>query len=114
MFGLSETSTILQSTHKGFIQRNFSKNDYVFFSWHVEFCRFTGALMGLGMLALKLSTYHHFLLVGAIVILMMGFNYKYLIKAKEIPKTEKKNHFQNQIALNISWSNRVLLYGAKV
>jgi hypothetical protein len=23
----------------------------------------------------------------------------YLIKAKEIPKTEKKNHFQNQIAL---------------
>jgi uncharacterized membrane protein len=63
-----------------------------------SFAGFTGALMGLGMLALKLSTYHHFLLVGAIVILMMGFNYKYLIKAKEIPKTEKKNHFQNQIA----------------
>jgi hypothetical protein len=51
------------------------------------------------------------LLVGAIVILMMGFNYKYLIKAKEIPKTEKKNHFQNQIALIYLGLIGFLLYG---
>lgn len=55
-----------------------------------SFAGFTGALIGLAILALKLSPYHHFLIVGGIVLLLIAFNYKYLIKAKETPKTVKK------------------------
>jgi MFS family permease len=54
---------------------------------------FTGALVGLGMLALKLTPYEHFLIVAIIVLLLIGFNYKFLIKAKETLKTEKKKLF---------------------
>jgi hypothetical protein len=50
---------------------------------------------GLGNVGIE-AFYLPSLLVGAIVILMMGFNYKYLIKAKEIPKTEKKIIFKTR------------------
>ncbi|TRX02039.1 MFS transporter [Flavobacterium gawalongense] len=54
---------------------------------------FTGALVGLGMLALELTPYQHFLIVASIVLLMIGFNFKFLIKAKETIQTEKKKLF---------------------
>ncbi|MFV5694236.1 MFS transporter [Flavobacterium sp. LB3P122] len=54
---------------------------------------FTGALVGLGMLALELNTYTHFLIVAAIAILLMTFNFKFLIKAKETVRIEKKKGF---------------------
>ncbi|TRX36643.1 MFS transporter [Flavobacterium restrictum] len=54
---------------------------------------FTGALVGLGMLALKLTPYEHFLVVAVIVVLMLVFNYKLLIKAKEKVQTENKKLF---------------------
>jgi hypothetical protein len=42
----------------------------------------------------QLTPHEHFLIVGAIVIAMVLFNYKFLIKAKETPKvTEKKPLF---------------------
>ena len=44
---------------------------------------FTGALVGLGMLTLKLTPFDHFLVVGAIVLLMVTFNFKFLVRAKE-------------------------------
>jgi hypothetical protein len=44
---------------------------------------------------------------------MMGFNYKYL-KAKEIPKTEKKKSFSKPDSLNISWSMGFCMAKAKV
>ena len=49
---------------------------------------FTGALVGLGMLSLNLDTYMHFLIVAAIVLLFVAFNFKFLIKAKETPRRE--------------------------
>lgn len=55
---------------------------------------FTGAVVGLGMLALKLSTYTHFLIVAAVVLLLVGINYKYLIQAKEKARPEKKKSFR--------------------
>ena len=61
-----------------------------------SFAGFTGALVGLGMLTLNLSPLHHFLIVGAVVILMVVFNFKFLVKAKEKIKnksTEKKKLF---------------------
>ena len=54
---------------------------------------FTGALVGLGMLALELSTYMHFLIVAAVVLLLVAFNFKFLIKAKEKIKRVKKKRF---------------------
>jgi len=61
-----------------------------------SFAGFTGALVGLGMLTLKLTPFHHFLVVGAIVLLMVAFNFKFLVKAKEKIKnktSEKKKLF---------------------
>ena len=55
---------------------------------------FTGALVGLGMLSLELNTYTHFLIVAAIAVLLMAFNFKFLIKAKETIQTEKKKGFR--------------------
>lgn len=58
-----------------------------------SFAGFTGALVGLGMLALQLSPYIHFLIVAGIVVLIMIFNYKFLIKAKETLVTQQKKLF---------------------
>lgn len=54
---------------------------------------FTGALLGLGMLALELGTYFHFLIVATIAFLLVAFNFKFLIKAKETIRHEKKKMF---------------------
>ena len=51
---------------------------------------FTGALVGLGMLALKITTYMHFVAVALVVLLLVAINFKYLIKAKEKVRPEKK------------------------
>lgn len=61
-----------------------------------SFAGFTGALVGLGMLTLKLTPFHHFLIVGAAVLLMVAFNFKFLVRAKEKIKnktSEKKKLF---------------------
>ena len=55
---------------------------------------FTGALVGLGMLTLGLSTYSHFLIVAAIVLFLVVLNFKFLIIAKESLKREKKKGFR--------------------
>ncbi len=55
---------------------------------------FTGALVGLGMLSLELNTYTHFLIVAGIAVLLMAFNFKFLIKAKETIQVEKKTGFR--------------------
>ena len=54
---------------------------------------FTGALVGLGMLTLELGTYSHFLIVATIALLLVAFNFKFLIKAKETIRPEKKKMF---------------------
>lgn len=60
-------------------------------SW--SFAGFSGALLGLGMVALGLSPYIHFLIVVVLVVLLMGFNYKYLIVRKDTVVSEKKAFF---------------------
>jgi len=57
---------------------------------------FTGALVGLGMLALKINTYTHFLISAAVVFILVAFNIKFLIKAKETVKTDKKKGFRKR------------------
>lgn len=53
-----------------------------------SFAGFTGALVGLGMLALNLSPLHHFMIVAGIVLIMVALNFKFLVRAKE--KTKAK------------------------
>jgi hypothetical protein len=65
MFGLSETSTILQSTHKGFIQRNFSKKRLCLLFMACGVLQVYWCSDGLGNVGIEVFTYHHFLLVGA-------------------------------------------------
>lgn len=54
---------------------------------------FSGALIGIAMLALKLSPFEHFVIAAIIVFILMAANYKYLIKAKEKKSAEKKKKF---------------------
>lgn len=58
-----------------------------------SFAGFTGALIGLGMLALHLSPLSHFLIVAAVVISIIALNYRFLIIAKESTQPEKKKLF---------------------
>ena len=54
---------------------------------------FTGALVGLGMLALNITTYMHFVIIAFVVLALVAINFKYLIKAKEKVRVEKKKTF---------------------
>lgn len=54
---------------------------------------FTGAFIGLGMLAFEISPYVHFIITFGIVIILMLLNFKFLIKAKEKKPLEKKKFF---------------------
>lgn len=56
---------------------------------------FTGALVGLGMLALKLTPLVHFIIVGIVLAVAIAFNYKYLVrvKAKPVQETKRKKLF---------------------
>jgi MFS family permease len=51
---------------------------------------FTGALVGLGMLAFELTPLTHFIIVAVILYIIIGLNYKYLIKVKRIELPKKK------------------------
>ena len=55
---------------------------------------FTGALIGIGMLALELNTYSHFLIVATIMFFLVAFNFKFLIKAKQSVFHQKKKIFR--------------------
>jgi len=54
---------------------------------------FSGAIVGLGMLALGLSPLYHFLIVAVVVLIAMAFAGKHLIRAKEKIQSEKKKFF---------------------
>lgn len=54
---------------------------------------FSGALIGIAMLALKLSPFQHFVIAALIVFVLMAANYKYLIRAKEKKSSGKKKFF---------------------
>ena len=54
---------------------------------------FSGAILGLGMIALGLSPYIHFLIVAAIALLLIAFNYRFLIRTKDKIKPESKKFF---------------------
>lgn len=51
---------------------------------------FVGAFVGLGMLAFKLNPFEHFAIVNILVLSLISFNIKYLIKVAEKPQPKKE------------------------
>lgn len=94
VFGIfGNLSNIAVNTQGVYTELLFKKTIMSSFHGMWSFAGFMGALVGLGMLAFELTPYSHFLIVAAIVFLMMAFNYKFLIKAKETIQTKKKKMF---------------------
>jgi MFS family permease len=89
MFGLfGNLANIAVNTQGVYTEVLFKKTIMSSFHGMWSFAGFTGALVGLGMLALNLNPLHHFLIVVA-------FNFKFLIRAKEKlkDKGQKKKLF---------------------
>lgn len=95
IFGICANLTNISVNTQGvYTEGLFKRNIMSSFHGMWSLAGFTGALVGLGMLALELSTYTHFLIVAAIVGFLVAFNFKFLIKAKEKMVTvEKKRGF---------------------
>lgn len=97
MFGLfGNLANIAVNTQGVYTEVLFRKTIMSSFHGMWSFAGFSGALVGLGMLTLNLSPFHHFLIVGGVVLLMVAFNFKFLVKAKEKIKHkagEKKKLF---------------------
>ena len=93
-FGISGNLTNISVNTQGIYTEGLFKRT-IMSSFHGmwSLAGFTGALVGLGMLALKITTYMHFLIVASIVLILVAMNIKYLIKAKEIIRPEKKKRF---------------------
>ena len=94
VFGLSGNLTNISVNTQGIYTEGLFKRT-IMSSFHGmwSLAGFTGALVGLGMLALQLSTYTHFLIVAFTAFLLIALNFKLLIKAKETVKVEKKKGF---------------------
>ncbi|RYF49823.1 MAG: MFS transporter, partial [Cytophagaceae bacterium] len=54
---------------------------------------FTGAFIGLGMLALKLTPLVHFSAVAVLLLTIIALNYRHLVKVKSVPRPAKKRLF---------------------
>ncbi|AWK03796.1 MFS transporter [Flavobacterium crocinum] len=96
LFGLfGNLANIAVNTQGVYTEVLFKKTIMSSFHGMWSFAGFTGALVGLGMLTLKLNPLHHFIIVGIIVLLMVAFNFKFLVRAKEKSKAkdEKKKLF---------------------
>ncbi|SFC60004.1 MFS transporter [Flavobacterium phragmitis] len=91
LFGLfGNLANIAVNTQGVYTEVLFKKTIMSSFHGMWSFAGFTGALVGLGMLALKLNPLHHFLIVGGIVLLMVAFNFKFLVRAKEKKKVKEE------------------------
>ncbi|MCV9927969.1 MFS transporter [Flavobacterium sp. LS1R49] len=91
IFGLfGNLANIAVNTQGVYTEVLFKKTIMSSFHGMWSFAGFTGALVGLGMLALNLTPYYHFVIVAGIVLVMIAFNYKFLVKAKEKIKVEEK------------------------
>ena len=93
-FGISANlSNISVNTQGVYTEGLFKRTILSSFHGMWSLAGFTGALVGLGMLALGIGTYSHFIIVATTTLLLVAFNYKFLIKAKETIRPEKKKMF---------------------
>ncbi len=94
MFG--NLSNIAVNTQGVYVEKLYKKTIMSSFHGAWSTAGFTGAFIGLAMLAFEIEPFPHFLVSTAIVFSVIAFNYKYLIKAKEKKKekSEKKKFFE--------------------
>ena len=93
-FGIfSNLTNISINTQGVYTEGLFSKAIMSSFHGVWSLAGFAGALVGLGLLALKITTYMHFVIVAFVVLMLVAINFKYLIKAKEKVRVEKKKSF---------------------
>jgi MFS family permease len=93
-FGLfGNVSNIAVNTQGIYTETLLNKNVMSAFHGTWSLAGFTGAVVGLGMVALHMPPYYHFLVILVFVILIILSSRKYLIKAKEKVKPVKKSFF---------------------
>lgn len=92
LFGVCSNFTNISLNTQGVLTEGLFKKP-VMASFHGAWslAGFTGALISLGMLHLKLSPFTHFTIVTAMLLIVVVFNYKYLVKAKVTPTVKKDN-----------------------
>ncbi|AWG20611.1 MFS transporter [Flavobacterium faecale] len=91
LFGMcGNMNNIAVNTQGVYTEKLFNKNIMASFHGVWSFAGFTGALIGIAMLALHMTPFQHFATVAAIVVLLVAINFKFLIRAKETPKTDEK------------------------
>lgn len=88
-FGIGGNLTnIAVNTQAVYTEKLFKRTIMSSFHGVWSFAGFIGAIVGLGMLALQLTPYQHFLLIFILVAGIVAFNFKFLIKAKEVVKNK--------------------------
>lgn len=94
LFGIfGNLSNIAVNTQGVYTEVLFKKTIMSSFHGLWSFAGFTGALVGLGMLALQLTALTHFLIIAGLMLVVTAFNYKNLIKAKETMREQTKKRF---------------------
>lgn len=104
LFGVcGNMNNIAINTQGIYTEQLFNKNIMASFHGVWSFAGFTGALIGLGMLTLNLTPHHHFIIVGLFTVLLIAFNYKFLVRAKEKRKIAEKKKLFSKPDMALIW-----------
>lgn len=94
LFGISGNfCNIALNTQGVYAERLFGKTIMSSFHGVWSLAGFCGALVGLVMMAFNLSPYHHFLIVAGLGLILIIYNYKYLVKVNTKVDLDKKSFF---------------------
>jgi len=104
LFGIcGNMNNISVNTQGVYTEKLFNRTIMATFHGVWSFAGFTGALVGIGMMALKLPPYQHYAIVAGIAILLVIFNYRFLVKAKEFPKSDEKKKLFSKPDMALIW-----------
>lgn len=93
MFGFfANFCSIAVNTQGVYTQQLFDKPIIGSFHGSWSLAGFCGALLSLLMLALELSPFQHFLIAFVFIVLIVAFNYKFIIEAKVKKQEEQANY----------------------
>lgn len=94
LFGLfSNLSNIAVNTQGVYAEELFGRPIMSFFHGVWSIAGFTGALLGLLMMTLKIAPYYHFWIMAVVIWIIIIFNYKFLTKMKVVPSKVQKKPF---------------------
>lgn len=90
---MGNLTNISVNTQGVYTEGLFKRNIMLSFHGMWSMAGFTGALVGLVLLGMTISTYTHFILIALVVLILVATNYTFLINAKENPIATKKKSF---------------------